>query len=119
MRPAMTRYEALVKTRKLWHYLATHPSYTSKLNAYNALKMIPDVNQCPCCEYASTKKEGYLKIECQRCPLLGLWPHGCMTSNTAYALWSEYSGTKQGAQEAQRIVNYTDKLLKKEYPNHD
>jgi hypothetical protein len=117
MQPKMTKHESLLKTRVLWYYLATHPDYTSKLNAYNALKLQPDVNQCPLCEYASTKKDGYLKIDCRRCPLLHLWKRGCMTSGSPYAIWSEHSGTKQGAQAARRIVDAADKVLDEEFSN--
>ena len=79
----MTEKEALEKTILVWDYLAKHPEQ-EKIDAYKALHLSPDRDNCPLCEYTQSR--------CQECLLLDFWPstgiHApCTQPDSAYACW--------------------------------
>jgi hypothetical protein len=116
----MDRYEALVKTRTLWSYIATHPKCKYKAEAYKALGLTADVNFCPCCQYASYSTPFGVATKCEKCPLYDLWPNGCVKYNTPYYVWNNNRETREGAQAAQaagQIAKAADRIINKEYPD--
>ena len=79
----MNEKEALEKTLLLWDYLAKHPEQ-EKIDAYKALHLSRDGDDCPLCEYTSAR--------CHMCPLISLWPSTdayapCVHDQSVYSKW--------------------------------
>lgn len=94
----MTEKECLEKMVDIWGYLADNPS-KKKVEAYNELGLVGDMNRCPCCEYAYQQCGNCYKM-CVLCPLKDFWPNGLCTSvGSPYMEWLEAkkNHVKQGA----------------------
>lgn len=112
----MTKYQALVKTRTLWLYLARRPECQSKSEAYTALGLTTDTSACPCCEYATRWTCYGVRVHCEFCPLINTWPGGCIEPGSLYLRWMTAATAKQRSAAAWAIATAAHNQLKKEPP---
>lgn len=96
----LTKEQVLQETIEQWeHVVATGQK----------LHMPSYYNNCPCCEYVAQLTG--MGIDCYSdCPLKGLWPQGCTSSDSPYERWVSTGNPKY----AQEIVNYAKSQLKVE-----
>lgn len=101
----ISKRDALRICRKLWLWLAENPG-KGKADALRAgLLGAGMACACPCCEYNAQR--GLLfgdgNRECgQGCLLKSLWPDGCLSRNSPFALWDK-SGN-ESSEHALRIA---------------
>jgi len=111
----ITKRAALIKTSRLWYWLAGNPKQ-SKFQWIEWREKGGEEDSlygCFACDYHETKHSDSLFCEPQ-CLLSGLWgKDGCIRSVTSpFKLWKE-SKEKDRIKYALQIAHYCDKLLKK------
>lgn len=104
--------EAKEKSLKLWQWLVEHP-LSSKEEAYDTLRLAPDISDCPLCQYA-TEQAGESPV-CDHCPVdqwrLSLNSVTCIYPTEPYAKWRDACemGDKE---EATQAANAMVELIK-------
>ena len=112
----LTEYEALVKTRYVWDFLARSPEVLYKAEAYKILCLRTDVNFCPCCQHAAYMTPKGIATDCSKCPLRSLWPYGCVRYDTPYTQWLEHVGEWKGTQGALKIMTAAQAAIDTKFP---
>ena len=100
----LTKKRALKLTIELWQWLYDNPDYEKcdwpgwwrNGGSYDA------VCNCFACEYAFNS----LKGSCFKCPLLPLWPGGCIEETSLYCQWTKTKDRELRKKYAKSIIDF-------------
>lgn len=109
--PKLTRKEALVICRESWQIQAkTGSPYKAKMDDY--------IHQCVVCSYVAQKHDltyiyadQHIALCKEDCPLINLWPDGCVEQGTVFDEWSFSKDKEERMLHAQKIVDACDREL--------
>jgi len=105
----MTKATALLETHKMWLQMAIEEEESGEVAVKPDTKYLHD---CACCQYVfdigDSKSTSMMYHDCNRCPMVDIWPVGC---EYGYSPYREWQGAELGA--ARKIATAALKLYKK------
>lgn len=115
----LTKREALILVRDMWDWISKNPFKTKKnWPGWNQFKKESlDDPYCACCFYVDYRaKRNDEASDCDRCPLVKLWPEGCIDFDSPYGRWIQArikKNRKDFVKYARIIRNAAKKELEK------
>lgn len=101
----LTKKRALKLTIELWQWLYDNPKSEKRywLGWRKNKGRYTAVGDCFACEYAFRSLK---KVGCDKCPLLQLWPDGCMENTSPYIQWTKTRDIELRKKYAKSIIDF-------------
>lgn len=97
---------SLQQTQALWLWLANNPDkdkYDWPRWTINGGQVLG--HGCPCCSYMIAHASDSNKSGCTICPLISIWPDGCMRGDSVLLTWFDSSRNHKTRAKAARVIS--------------